>query len=93
MPRYEVAHIREQGQDIILIALDESFGRQSEADRQAALLEFTMRCRAAGLRGHVAILWPVGAQTHFIGPQNWHRYLESINLAYAISQRNRWISW
>jgi hypothetical protein len=93
MPRYEIAHIREQGQEILLFALNQSFGHQSEKDQLAALDEFSRRCRGANLRGSVAILWPAGAQTRFIGPQNWHHYLGSINLAYAISRRNRWISW
>jgi hypothetical protein len=93
MPRYEIAHIREQGQDIIIFALDQSFGHQSEDDQLATLADFSRRCRGANLRGQVAILWPSGAQTRFIGPQIWYSYLESINIAYAISQRNRWISW
>lgn len=89
MPKFDIAHIKVQGKDVILFALDRQFGQQSNSDKQDVLAEFQMRCGAAGLRGGVAILWDGG----FIGPENWRPYLRSIDLNYVIANRNRSISW
>jgi hypothetical protein len=93
MPRYQIADIKVQGHDVILVALEAAFGRKPENEKQRSLAEFQLRCRGAGLRGGVAILWPTGAQTHFMGPANWRSYLQSIDLTYAVANRNRWIEW
>ncbi len=36
MPRLKVAHLREQGQDMIIVPLDRTFGSQSRHDQNAA---------------------------------------------------------
>lgn len=94
MPRYEIAHLQVQGQDAILIALDRGFALKSDAEKEEIREEFQMRCRSAGLRGHVALVWDAGGGSMgFIGPPNWRSYLRSINVAYAIANRNRYIEW
>lgn len=89
MPQFDIAHIKVQGKDVILIALDSLFGQKTNAEKKEALAEFELRCHAAGLSGGVAILWRGG----FIGPENWRPFLRSIDINYAVANRNRTISW
>ncbi len=37
MPKYEVAHIREQGQDMIIFPLEARYGHLSQADQEREL--------------------------------------------------------
>ena len=51
MPRYRVAHLRRQGQDMIIVPLDPSFGAKAERDKQAFIAELQVYTRSAGLVG------------------------------------------
>ena len=57
MTTIEIAHIREQGQDMILVPVDNSFGYKSPQEKTAAVSELERRATSAGLRGRVAVLW------------------------------------
>jgi hypothetical protein len=43
MTRLNVAHLRQQGQDMIIVPLESSFGSKSNSDQQAAIAELQMR--------------------------------------------------
>jgi hypothetical protein len=51
MPRLQVAHLREQGQDMIIMPLDSSVGQKVRPDQNAIITELQVRARAAGLAG------------------------------------------
>lgn len=94
MPRFKVAHLHEQGQDLIIVPLDSNFGHKAEDDQQEAIGELQMHAAAAGLRGHVIPVWDSGGgRMAFIAPQNWHSYFKSINLQYVHQNLNREIYW
>lgn len=93
MPTYKVAHIREQGQDLVIIPLESAFGSKTPGQKAEALVLFELHTRAAGLAGRVALIWATGAGADFLGPKNWHQFLASIDYGYAISRINRTISW
>lgn len=57
MPRFKIAHSREQGVDLIIVPLDDNFGYKSEADQVAAIDELQVRARSAGLAGTVVPVW------------------------------------
>ncbi len=43
MPRFQVAHLHEQGQDIIIVPLADSFGSKSEAEQDEIISELQLR--------------------------------------------------
>jgi len=53
MPRHKVAHLNQQGVDLIIIPLDDSFGHKSTTVQQEAIAELQMRANTANLRGTV----------------------------------------
>jgi len=93
MPRYEIAHIQEQGVDIIIIPMDASFGKKSEDAQYKALEELQMRATSAGLAGTVVPVWKVEGQMMFLAPPNWHSFFHSINFQFVASHMNKYISW
>ena len=93
MPRYDLAHIREQGVDLIIIPLNSSFGSRSQAEQQEILAELQLRANAAGLNGTVVPVWDSFGRMAFIAPTNWHAFFKSINLQFVNANINRYISW
>jgi hypothetical protein len=94
MPTYKVAHIHEQGQDMIIFLLDPAFGWMTESDQRAELSSLGFRANAAGLRGDAAVVWDAGAgRMGFMGPNPWHPYLASISLQFVWGNVNQEISW
>jgi len=94
MPRFNVAHLREQGVDLIIIPLERSFGFKSEQDQHQAIAELQERSANAGLRGVVVPVWDNGGgRMGFIAPQNWHPFFRSINLRFVTANLNREIFW
>jgi hypothetical protein len=94
MPQFNVAHLREQGQDMLLFALEgSSFHNKSESQQSEILAELQLRANRAGLAGQAAIFWDYGSSGYFRGPRPWHPFLRSVSTSWVVSQANRTISW
>lgn len=93
MPQLKLAHIREQGQDMIIFPLDRSFGNKSDYEQSAALEELEMRANSAGLAGRAVAFWQQGGRTMFRGPNPWHGFLKSVSMSWVQANLNRQISW
>ncbi|SIQ30645.1 hypothetical protein [Halanaerobium kushneri] len=94
MPRYKVAHIKEQGVDLIIIPLSDSFRFKSNKDKNQITNELQMRASNAGLAGTVVPVWNAGAgRMGFLAPRNWQFFFKSINLQYVYANLNREIYW
>jgi hypothetical protein len=72
MPRFKVAHLREQGQDMVIIPLESSFGLKSEQEQNKIINELQRHTQGAGLKGKVIPVWESGGRTYFIAPRPWH---------------------
>lgn len=82
MAQFDIAHLREQGQDTIMVPLDRNFGHKSAADQQAVVAELQSCARAAGLAGTVVPVWDTGGgRMAFIAPRQWHSFFASIDLS------------
>jgi hypothetical protein len=90
MSSYEVAHIREQGVDLIIVPLEASFNLKSQAAQQETW-RYLQECAAsAGLAGTVVPVWEVsGGRMASLAPPQWHAYFRSINLAFVLANINR----
>lgn len=93
MPQLKIAHIREQGQDMILVPVNESFGRRSTQEQRDTMAQIQAVAASAGLRGSVAVLWSNAGRSYFMGPQPWHPFLRSVSLGWVAGQVNRELSW
>lgn len=94
MPRFNVAHLREQGQDIIIVPLNSSFGTKASNDQRAITADIERHAHGAGLRGTVVPVWDNGGgRMAFIAPRPWHSFFTSINLQFVAANINREIYW
>ena len=93
MPSLKAAHIREQGQNMIIFPLDHTFGHKSDRDRSLALNELEQRARASGLAGRAVAFWESANRTHFIGPRPWHPFLGGLSMRDVMASVNMEINW
>jgi hypothetical protein len=92
MTDFHVAHLREQGQDIIMVVVSSSFGHRSTQE-QIELQADLQRCAtAAGLAGTVVPVWEVGGRLHSLAPHEWRSYFQSLNWEYVRQNVNRRLS-
>lgn len=91
MPKsYRVAHIREQGQDLIIIPLS------AQSVRGSSRLELTtergrlQECSdSAGLRGIVCLVWQDAMGFSWAAPRAWHPFFRSIDMRFVRQNLNR----
>jgi hypothetical protein len=93
MPSFKVAHIHEQGQDMLLFPLDAAFGLKGPVIQDKALAELQARAHGAGLSGHAVAVWEEGNRTRSVGPKAWEAFLASLSMQFVLKRVNKTISW
>lgn len=94
MPSFKIAHLREQGQDMIIAPLESSFGRASHQDQEQQITALQIAAQSAGLAGKIVPVWDAGSgRMGFIAPTPWHPFFKSINLAIVAKNINKTLSW
>ncbi len=90
MATYEVAHIREQGVDLIIVPLKSTFGARTRA-QQIRVLDYLQGCATrAGLAGTVVPVWDAGGgRMGFLAPRAWHPFFRSVGLSFVAANINR----
>ena len=90
METYEVAHIREQGIDLIIIPVKPTFGAKAPT-QQRQICSFLQRAASsAGLAGTVVPVWDSGSgRMGFWAPKKWHSFFKSIDLHFVAVNVNR----
>jgi len=94
MPRFKVAHVKEQGVDLIIVLLGGNFGSKSAPAQEAIANELQMRANSAGLAGTVVPVWKAGIQRMgFRAPMNWHPFFRKLTLRQVFQNLNKELSW
>lgn len=93
MPTFQIAHVNEQGQDMIFVPLDSAFGRLPGADQAAQIAELQERANSAGLSGQVVACWLELSRWHFVGPQQWNPLFRSIPVGWVEERINKTLTW
>ena len=90
MSEFRIAHLREQGQDMIIVPLDHGFGQKSNAQQNEFRNSLQICARAAGLAGTVVPVWDAGGgRMGFMAPQQWRNFFASINLGIVTQNLNK----
>ena len=89
MPSFRVAHMREQGQDMVIVPMDSGFGHRTRTEQEGFIAEMQARAVAAGLRGRVAVVWPGG----FIAPNPWHGFFRTLPVQLVHANCNKVLHW
>ncbi|MER9392204.1 MULTISPECIES: hypothetical protein [unclassified Mesorhizobium] len=94
MTTLKIAHIREQGQDMIIAPLDSSFDHKTSSQQQAAIAEIQLAAGGAGLKGTVVPVWIASAgKMKFIAPDPWHPFFQGINMKWVQANLNKTLTW
>jgi hypothetical protein len=87
---FEVAHLHEQGQDMIIVPLKGDFQYKSDDEQRRIVHALGLCARRAGLRGTVVPVWDSGGgRMSFIAPPPWHPFFRSIDLQTVALSINR----
>ena len=81
MPRFDVAAVNEQGANLLIIVVGDSFGYRPPAAQREAQRELQSRASRAGLPGTVVPVWDDGGRMGFLAPRQCHPFFRSIGLA------------
>lgn len=87
MPTFKLAHLKEQGQDMIIVPVNPSIGRGPQHEQHALTELLQEAANSAGLRGTVAIIWRDGRRVGFVAPRPWHPFFHSDHI-YDLVLRN-----
>jgi hypothetical protein len=94
MPRFKLAHVKQQGADLLIVPLSPSFALKSAAEQNAMVGELRARAAAAGLAGTVVPVWdcPAG-RMRFLAPKGLHPFFRRLDLDRVLKLVNRDLSW
>ncbi|MBB4272802.1 hypothetical protein [Rhizobium mongolense] len=94
MPKLDVAHIRKQGQDMVIVPLDDDFDQKTPGQQNAAVNQIQLAAGGADLAGQVVVVWEGSSgRMKFIAPKPWHPFFRSIDLRWVLHNVNKSISW
>ncbi|MBI5519227.1 MAG: hypothetical protein HY916_04120 [Desulfovibrio sp.] len=90
MEEFKVAYLREQGQDMVIVPVSNSFGRKSRSE-QADIVDWLQGCASsAGLAGVVVPVWDAGGgRMGFLAPRPWQTFFKSLNLGIVARNINK----
>ena len=81
MQTFDVAHIREQGVDLIVIPLDRSFGFKTSSEQNEISRALETYAHDAGLAGVVVTVWDSGGgRMAFLAPRGYHPFFSSLTM-------------
>ncbi|MES2178010.1 MAG: hypothetical protein V4550_09115 [Gemmatimonadota bacterium] len=93
MTTFDVAHILEQGQNMIIVPMRSDFRHKSDSDQASISIALQTAARSAGLAGQVVTVWDAGSgRMGFRGPKPWHGFLGSISLQWVAANINKRIT-
>lgn len=90
MAQYDIAHIREQGNQMIIVPLDHSYGYKSNQEQNDICSALQVCATSAGLAGRVVTVWDAGGgRMGFLAPTPWHPFFSSISLQDVFASINK----
>ncbi|MEM6912344.1 MAG: hypothetical protein AAF511_00045 [Pseudomonadota bacterium] len=91
MATLQIAHIREQQTDLIIVPLDVKFGYRKNRRQEDILFDIKQAARRAGLKGHVVPVWldDDHKEMKFMAPEAWHPFFTSIDWPWMTKRLNK----
>ena len=74
---FDIAHLREQGQDIIIVFVASSFGSLGNVEQNKQRDALQACATSAKLAGHIVPVWKSGNTFSFIAPTEWQLFFKN----------------
>lgn len=87
--KFRIAHVREQGVDLVIVPLDPAFNHKSLQQQRQFIGALQICADDAGLAGTVVPVWRNGGRMQFIAHQGFHPFFRSISWDVVISNLNK----
>ena len=88
--KLKIAHVHEQGVDMIIVPLDNSFRSKTNDEKLKLKDQLQIKASSAGLRGVVVPVWNDSlGRMAFIAPRPWHHFFSNLNMDFVFSNLNR----
>jgi hypothetical protein len=78
MPKYKVAQLSYEGENVILVPMDRSFGKRPQEQKDQELSKLQAAADATGLNGKLVIIWDAAGSVAAFGPDKLKGYAESL---------------
>jgi hypothetical protein len=89
MPTYDVACVREQGIDVIVVVVNAAVGGMKRADQGSAWAQMQVWAIEAGLDGTVVLLWRATTRRlSYFDPHHRHPFLKHLTPAILARMTN-----
>src|ERR1700687_238931 len=93
MTTFQVAHLRRDGQDVVIVPVDRWLGRRSPAEQARIQEAFQRSAAAPEMPGVVVPVWEdASGRMAFRDPPPWHEFFKSIDMVYVATALNRSLS-
>jgi hypothetical protein len=87
--QFKIAHLKEQGQDMVIVPLDNSFGYKS-SQQQNQIKNALQACAfSARLKGIVVPVWEQNNSFYFMAPQPWHPFFKGLSMQVVMQNVNK----
>lgn len=94
MPTYPCAQIDRDGQNLLIVPLDDNFESMSSAAKASVAEVFEAKARAAGFVGVLIPVWRRKANLMgFLAPVTHHPFLQSLDIETVSGMINGKLSW
>ena len=78
MAKYRVAQLTHEGENVILVPVDRSFGKRAQEHREQELVKLRAAAASTGLNGTVVIIWDSAGSVAAFGPDKWKNFAENL---------------
>jgi hypothetical protein len=90
MPTFQVAHLQRDGQHVIIVPVDRSFGLRTPSEQARIQEAFQRSATALDIPGVVVPVWEdASGRMAFRAPPPWHEFFKSIDMVYVATALNR----
>lgn len=94
MPSYRVAHLNHEGRNVIIVPLDEVYGRQTPSEQEYFRSECQKQVVAQGLDGTIVPVWDAGGgRMGVFAPAEWRGFFQPLTMKDVVRNLNRVLKW
>lgn len=89
MSPFKIAHIKEQGVNVIIVPLASRYGKLSVEEKDALIQHFQNAATAMQWSGRVVPMWMEGKGIRFIAPPEWYEFFRTLKWKVLMRNLNR----
>ena len=90
MEDFDVAHLRIQNVDVVIVFLNQTFDRKSQQEQNEVSNALQVCSQQAGLAGNVVLVWTDSLKRFkFLAPSNQHAFFRTADYRQLYAQINK----